>query len=772
MQAAHPEQPKHKDHVQGAASTRALAMLVGLIMCLTAGHVSAEQVSSKSTTDLDFNGTEPTVALVLSGGGALGFTHIGVIQLIEELDIPIDIVVGTSMGAIAGGLFATGYSAQDMAEVVEGIDWVGMFVEAPSRSRFSFREKADSRSYVARIEFQHDGRLVLSPGIVGGQRILNLLALLTVEYADEDDFDALPRRFRAVAADIGTGEQVILDSGSLAAAMRASMAVPGVFEPMELNDRMLVDGGIVNNLPTDIAKSLGADIIIAVDIEPELRPGKELLGVSDVMSQTLALLINRNKEDKYALADIVIAPNLQDYTAASFGNSSELIERGRSAAESHREELEQLATQIRAARGTPPPIERKRLREVMLSGIQVEGAAPQDAQRIRNSLGLEVGSPIRLEKLHSQVTALTDEAAYRSVRYDLRRQDESEAELVVMLEPRRESDYLVQLGFAYESHFTDIDEEQFVVAFNTAATGLTTPRSQLSLTQELGRSQRTLLEFHQPVLGPYYLHALTRFDNLLITQHETGDPNEQYRTTAGSVELRTGLTLLGYANAYLSYSIAGVYSRPRYTKDVIEPSFEGRVAGLTAAFEFDSLDRFPFPNRGAYYTLQISDYAAYLGSELEYRRAGVDYRRFFPITDRNVVSLHLRGDGSFDTRPPIWDSAWLGGREDLFGYDRFERRARQLVLIGGEYRFRVPGLPEPARERIFVKVRANAAARSRGDGYEFLNNLGTANTKNLDILWGTGLGFGVRTPIGAVQVDAALRDGPEFRFYVSVGNHF
>jgi len=772
MSTVHLQRRVRKDHSQRPAYTRAVALLVGLFMVVTPAHISAEEPSSQSEIPLEFSGSEPKVALVLSGGGALGFSHIGVIELIEELGLPIDIVVGTSMGAIAGGLYATGYSAQDMAEVVGGIDWVGIFVDSPPRSRFSFQEKADTRTYVARIEFQHDGGLVMSPGIISGQRILNLLALLTVEYADEDDFDNFPRRFRAVAADIGTGEEVVLGEGSLAAAMRASMAVPGVFEPTELNGRMLVDGGIVNNLPIDIAKRLGADIIIAVDIEPALRPGKQLLGVSDVMSQTLSLLIDRNKEDKYELADIVITPDLQDYTAASFGSSAELIERGRAAAELHREELEQLRTQIMPLREEQAPVERQRLREVVLSGLRIDGAVPQDAQRIRDSLDLQVGKPIQLEELHSQVTKLTDEAAYRSVRYELRRQDESQAQLVIMLEPRRQSDYLVRLGFAYESHFTDIDEEQFVVAINTAATGLTTPASQLSLTQELGRSQRTLLEFHQPIIGPYYLQALTRFDNLLTTLHETGDPNEQYRTRAVSTEMRVGLTLLSYANAYLAYSIAGVDSRPRYSRDVNEPSFEGRVAGFTGAFEFDSLDRFPFPNRGAYYTLRLSEYATYFGSQLEYRRAGINYRRFFPLTDRNVVSLHLRGEGSFDTRPPIWDSPWLGGREDLFGYDRFERRAFHIVLTGLEYRFRIPGLPEPARERVFIGLRVNAAARSLGDGQAFINDLGTADTSDLDLLWGAGLGLGLRTPIGAVQADAAIRDGPKFRFYISVGNHF
>ncbi|TVR67857.1 MAG: hypothetical protein EA427_12355 [Spirochaetaceae bacterium] len=740
------------------ALPRAVVLFGVLILCWTPIHLSAE---------------EPTVALVLSGGGALGFAHIGVIQLLEELNIPIDIVVGTSMGAIAGGLYAIGYSAADMAAVVGGIDWVGIFVETSPRSHAGYREKTDSRAYIARIDFVRGGGLLLSPGIVSGQRVLDLLALLTVEYADEDDFDALPRRFRAVATDIGTGEEVVLASGSLAAAMRASMAVPGVFEPFHLDDRVLVDGGIVNNLPTDIARGLGADIIIAVDLEPALRPGRELLGVPDVMSQTLSLLIDRNKEGKHELADIIIAPHVEGYTAASFGYSPELIERGRAAAELHREELEQLATRIGAVRETQPPIERKRLREVVLSGVRIVGAMPHDAQRIRNTLDLHVGRPIQLEELHSQVTELTDEAAYRSVRYELiRPPDESRAELLIILEPRRESDFLVRLGFAYESHFTDIDEEQFVVAINTAATGLTTAGSQLSLTQELGRSQRTLLEYHQPVPDPAYLHLLTRFDNLLTTQHETGDPNEQYRTRSVSAEIRAGLTLLGYANLYVAYSIAGVDSQPRYDEDVMEPSFAGRVAGMTAAFAFDSLDRFPFPDRGAYYTVRFSDYAAYFGSEIEYRRAGINYRRFFPLTDRNVVSLHLRGEGSFDTQPPIWDSPWLGGREDLFGYDRSERRARHLVLAGAGYRFRVPGLPEPARDQVFLTLTANGAARSLGDGYTFLNDLGTVNTGNLDLLWGAGLGIGVRTPIGAVRADAALRDGPEFRFYLSVGNHF
>lgn len=780
MTRRHPHGQNRTTNSPQAVYARAVVVLTSLLLLAAPVRSYSQEparqnevpASQSDEVSLEFSGSEPTVALVLSGGGALGFAHIGVIEVIEELGLPVDIVVGTSMGAVAGGLYALGYSAQDMGEIVGGIDWVGIFVDSPPRSRLSFQEKADSRTYVAEIEFQDDGRFMQSPGIVTGQRILNLLALLTVEYADEDDFDNLPRRFRAIAADISTGDEVVLSSGSLATAMRASMAVPGVFTPVERDGKMLVDGGIVNNLPTDVAKRLGADIVIAVDIEPVLRPGEELLGASDVVSQTLSLLLDRNKRDNYELADIIISPDLQDYTAASFGSSSGLIERGRSAAEGHREELEQLRTQIMKFREEQAPVERKGLREVVLSGVRIDGAAPQDAERIRNSLGLQVDRPIQLEELHAQVTKLTDETEYSSVRYDLRSQSETEAELVIMLEPRRRADYLVRLGFTYESHFTDIDEEQFVVALNAAAAGLTTPSSQMSLTQELGRSQHTILEYHQPVIAPFYIHALTRFDNRLTTLHETGDPNEQYRTREAAAELRAGLSLLSYANAYLAYSLSGVDSRPRYNEDVTIASFEGRVAGVTGAFEFDSLDRFPFPSRGAYYTLRISEYATYLGSELEYRRAGFNYRRFFPVAARSVVSLHLRGEGSFDTQPPIWDSPWLGGREDLFGYDRFARRAFHLVLAGLEYRFQVPGLPELARDRVFIGLQVNAAARSLGDGYEFLNGLRTANTANLDLLWGTGLGLGVRTPIGAVQADVAVRKGPELRFYVSVGNHF
>jgi hypothetical protein len=156
---------------------------------------------------------------------------------------------------------------------------------------------------------------------------------------------------------------------------------------------VLIDGGIVNNLPTDIAQALGADIIIAVDLESALRPGSELPGVPDVMTQTLSLLIDRNKEGKHDLAHIIISPDVHGYTAASFGYSPELIERGRAAAELHREELEQLATGIRAVRETQSPPVRKRLREVVLSSIRIVGAVPHDVQRIRNTLDLHVGRP-------------------------------------------------------------------------------------------------------------------------------------------------------------------------------------------------------------------------------------------------------------------------------------------------------------------------------------------------------------------------------------------
>ena len=235
------------------------------------------------------------VGLVLSGGGALGSAHIGVLKVLEELRVPVDCVAGTSIGAIVGGIYAAGYTPQEIEDVMLAIRWSDLLDDRPDRRRVPYRRKQDDLTFLTRLEvgFNH-GRFQLPSALVEGQKLNFLLQALTIHTVGLDSFDDLPVPFRAIATDLETGDEVVLDRGDLAHAIRASMAVPGVFSPVEIGGRLLVDGGLVNNLPVDQGRAMGADVVIAVDVGDPLRTRKRLVSLADVTRQVLRMVVVRS----------------------------------------------------------------------------------------------------------------------------------------------------------------------------------------------------------------------------------------------------------------------------------------------------------------------------------------------------------------------------------------------------------------------------------------------------------------------------------------------
>src|SRR5271170_7003789 len=280
--------------------------------------------------------TRPRICLVLSGGGARGMAHIGVLEVLEELKIPIDCIAGTSMGAIVGGLYASGMTLQQIDSTMRSLDWQEAFRDAPPRRDLAFRRKQDDRNFLVRLPLglKH-GKILLPKGFIQGQKLQETLRQLTLPFSNSTDFDLLPTPFRAVATDLETGNAVLMDKGDLAIAMRASMSAPGVFAPVELNGRLLVDGGLAENLPVNVARAMHADILIVSDVSFPLQPRVALDSALSISNQMLAILVRKDSDRQRATLsprDILIEPNLGSATATDFTVASNVIARGEDAA--------------------------------------------------------------------------------------------------------------------------------------------------------------------------------------------------------------------------------------------------------------------------------------------------------------------------------------------------------------------------------------------------------------------------------------------------------
>ena len=290
----------------------------------------------------------PKIGLALSGGGARGAAHVGVLKVLEELRVPVDYIAGTSMGAIVGGLYASGMSPDEIEKALVEMDWDIVLHDGQMRPDRSFRRKLDDRLYLSKLKAGvKDGKPGIPTALVQGQQFNLVLNRLTVDVAEVNDFDHLPIPFRAVATEIATGNEVVLGRGNLATAIRASVSVPGVFAGVKYDGKLLVDGGISNNLPVSVVRKMGADIVIAIDISTPLLTEEELTSALKIAKQLTALLTRRNTERQIASLtsrDVLIVPPLDKLvTSASFEKAPLAIEIGEKAARKQQNQLRRLS---------------------------------------------------------------------------------------------------------------------------------------------------------------------------------------------------------------------------------------------------------------------------------------------------------------------------------------------------------------------------------------------------------------------------------------------
>lgn len=766
----------------GRRGAPSLLLVLMLLLCIPGGSGAAQEAGHGAPGNPPVEGPAPSdppvVALVLAGGGALGFAHVGVLEVLEEVGMPIDMVVGTSMGAIAGGLYAIGYRAEDLREIVLGTDWLHLLVEPPLRARSPYREHRDPTAWLVQGEYVPGGSL-RTPGFISGSRITSFLHMLVGDARERRSFDDLPLVYRAVAVDITDASPVILSEGSLVQAMRASMAVPGIFDPVLLDGRLLVDGGLARNLPVDVARDLGADVVIAVNLTGRILDDiREFRGITDVLTQTINLAILQTTAGQRELADVVIEPVVDSFSAASFGSAEELMEAGHHAAVQQRDTLALMAQDLRERRAPGPPLPEPVVsREVEIHNVQIVGAHRRDERRIRRHLAR--GTPPTIEALHQQLVELTAAAPYRSVSF-MRSPDSPEGEgedappgatgLVITFEERDDPFLFLRFGLAYESHFGPLEEQEFSGALHAVAMNVTTGGSELEVLQSFGRNFRTAVTYRYPLGGAgssVSAAVALHYDELLFTLHDTGDPREQYRLRHPRGEGFLELQLTGFAVVRAGYQLGGVDLAMRYSHQEI-PSvrpFNGVVSGGEVVLEWDSLNQVPFPYRGGHGTVGYRRMDARLAGDVTYHRVDVQYRRYGRIARRHAVGVHLRGATSLDSTLPLWDTVWVGGIEDMPGRYLREERGAHLALLTGEYRWTIPGLPPLLRDRTYLVVRGGVASLGNGSLDTFLEGDGRT-------IWGVDIGPGISTPVGSFNGRISLSDGGTVRAIVALGLHF
>jgi NTE family protein len=707
----------------------------------------------------------PRIGLVLSGGGARGGAHIGVLKALEELRVPVDYVAGTSIGAVVGGFYVSGMNVADLEQLVESLEWETAFLNVTPRELKSFRRKRDDDSFLVNQKpGLNDGEFELPIGLVQGQVIDMIISRETLRASQVDNFDQLTIPFRAVASDLATGEPVVLGSGSLARAIRASMSIPAALSPMEIDGRLLVDGGISMNLPVDVARDMGADVVIAVDISSELLNRDTLKSVLDVTSQ-LTNLLTRNgtleQRAKLTSTDVLLVPKFgEDLTSTDFARMREAIQAGYDAVMERRADFEKLAVSEEqyaayvAARRDP------RMSELpVVDFVRLENKGPVADSVVEARLGaIEVGKPLDVDAVERAMNTVYGLDYYQNVRYGLVK-DEQGTGIELELDPRAWGPNYLQLGMEYSSA-ADSDS-LFGLAASYLRTATNPLGGELRATAVIGDEPAFFVDLYQP-FGPKGLYFYAPSLSLTSTQFNVYEGDQRITEAQlheGTLEFAVGRELLTWGEYRFGLRAAkGAFDlRVGDPTQISEEDF--RRGEFFARFSVDTMDSVSFPREGSQAVLE------WRASRQKPLEADADFDQmlfsgsYAKTWGRYTLLTTLRLDSTISGTAPDSRLFRMGGFFDISGLNRNQLYGQHATRVGAAYYRRIGDLALfPAFAGMSLEL---------GNVWQDLDDISST-----DSIFGGSFWAGVDTPVGPVYVGYGRAEGGEDAFYISLGRVF
>jgi NTE family protein len=622
-------------------------------------------------------GARPTVGLVLSGGGARGGAHVGVIRVLEDLNVPVDYIAGTSMGAVVGGLYAAGLTADELEEVVRTSDWNVLLRDRPPRPQRPYRRKSDDLSFLVDFDLGIDSTGLLLPGgLVQGQNMDLALRRLTLPVATIDDFDALPIPFRSVATDIGSGEMVVFDSGDLVVAMHASMAVPGIFKPQPVDGRLLVDGGISSNLPIEIMREMGADVIIAVDLGFPLQPQEKLGSALAITSQMITILINSRAADQLRFLredDIHITPDLGELGSQEFDRLAEAMEIGRRDAARHAGALAQLSITDAAYRAYRAELSRRRGEPAVVDDVRVVNDSGLSPKVIESRLSPLAGKPVEIDELERDIADIYALDAFESVTYDLHRED-AQTTLEIRSTAKQWGPNYIRFGINLEEDFQG--GSNYNVATRLTMTEMNPLGGEFRTEFQVGESPRLFAEFFQPLdyRSRWFINPKLELRRTSVGLFDDGIQLAQLSSSQASVALEGGRQFGHWGELRV-----GVL-RLRSDESLLigEPgleSGEGNLGAWLAQLAYDTIDQVDIPLHGTLAAVAWNGSRQDLGSDGDFDVASVFLLK--PVTwGRNTLLNWWNLDATLRDDTAGIQPFTLGGPFSLSGYATGELRGK------------------------------------------------------------------------------------------------
>ena len=710
-------------------------------------------------------GNRPRIGVAFGGGSARGLAHVGVIRWFEEHHIPIDLVAGTSMGGLIGGAFASGLSSGELAQLLGDTDWDEMFGSTPFRYK-NVRRKRDARAYPSRIEFGLKHGIVPPLALNNGQQVNFLLARIVGPYRQLNSFDELPTPFRCLAVDLVSAQSVVLDRGSLADALRATMSLPGVFPPMEIDGRVLVDGGAMNNVPANVVRTMGADLVIAVNVGFMGDTRTVNYSLMGLMGQTVDVMMQANTRVAMRGADIVINPLLEGYGSLDWRRNAALADEGYRAAEAMKEKLLPLA--LGDAAWTAYEEQRRARRQSQLPSpafLAVVGATSSDQRRMELVLEPHVGQPLDVAVLETELETFAGLDRYETVDWRLVERD-GQVGLEVRARPKTYAPPFLMLGVSLENTTTSSFAFQLAgryLAFDVAGSG-----SELRIDAALGATPSAGAELYRPIgASPFFVTgialAIKQELNFVADDAVVAEYTQKRALVGAGGGVNIGrdddvrlLMTIGTLRAHVSVGDPGL------------PELDGKETRTTLRWTHDAQDSAIVPSRGVHATADIRHIFDSPGppADVVTDRTNVGVTQFeaggsafWPITRRDRLFVLGAAGTSFDGQPLPTEQFQLGRPLRLGAEEIGELRGDHYALLTGGYLKGVGRLPDFLGGPVYI-----------GGWIENGSAFDTLDTAKLRT--NASVGSVIDTLIGPAILGASFGFDGSWRYYFGVGRVF
>ena len=703
-------------------------------------------------------GTRPRIGVALEGGGALGLAHIGVLKWFEEHHIPVDYVAGTSMGGLVGGFYATGMNPEEMKTLIEGLDWRKILSDRTPYEDLSYRRKEDQRAYPNSLIFGLRHGLSAPAGLIPGHQIGLLIDRVALPYYGVPSFDALPVPFRCVATDLVSGKPYIFKDGSLAVALRATMSIPGAFSPVHDGQTVFVDGGLLNNLPTDVVREMGAEIVIAVHLESAPVKAENIRSLFNVLEHSVRVVLEENELRSMAQADAVVSVHLAEYNARDYGKREAIMQKGYEAAQERSRLLTAFALddagwqdylQARAAR--------KRTEVPAPQFVKVQGTNEHGATDVGRYLKYFPGRPLDTPKLDQVLTRVTGVGRYNAAGYRFTEEGARPGLLVQVVE-KNDAPPMVQMAFEVDgSQSGNVD---FTTGTRFTFMDVAGFRSEWRTDLLLGNTYGIQTELHRPFKAEsrWFFAPHADASDTTFQIYAKTDPLADYRIYRINIGGDLGLSFGRFSELRVGYQVGSLNTKLRLGTSQI-PSVEGRVGQSRLHYLLDHTDDPVIPRRGFSAETNFRWFDQSPGAAGGFPSMDLKLGYFQPIARPASIFVESEGGSTFGSTNTGIPQFFLGGPVRLGAYGQNEFHGNQYYLFRAGFLHDLLTLPPFVGKKVYAV-----------GAYEFGKMYGVTNRSAFpnDV----AAGFLAETVVGPFFIGGSVGDSGHRQWFFQLGRVF